>query len=93
MLYTGDFASGSQVTDDDQSGQVNLAALQPGEQVLVESDTLSAVAAGGLSRASYILAGSTPLVLPPLSQGQWHLYSVSPSGTGQVTLAWRSAWV
>ena len=80
MLYTGDFASGSQVTDDDQSGAVNLAALQPGEQVLVESDTLSAVAAGGLSRASYILAGSTPLVLPPLSQGQWHLYSVSPSG-------------
>ncbi len=93
LLYTGDLNSGSQVTDDDQSGQVNLGILQPSEQVLVESDTLSAVAGGSLSRASYILPGSQPLVIQPQTQTMWHLYATSPSGAGFVTLAWRSAWV
>jgi len=93
LLYTGDLGAGSQVTDDDQSGQINLAALQPGEQVLVESDTLSAVAGGSLSRASYIQAGSRPLVIAPQTSTMWHLYATSQSGAGYVQLAWRSAWV
>ncbi len=59
-------------------------------QILVSTATLTAEAAGGVSRASYILPGSRPLFVPPLEVTRWFLRS---AGYGSVTLVWRSAWV
>jgi hypothetical protein len=87
-LYGGDLAA-SQMSDD-QGGIINLAAIATGQQILVYTATLAAVAAGGLSRASYIQPGSVPMVVNAGSTARWHLYG---AGYGQVTLAWRSAWV
>jgi hypothetical protein len=87
-LYGGDLDQ-SQLSDD-QGGIINLAPIDTGQQILVYTATLAAVAAGGLSRASYVLAGSVPMVINAQSSARWHLYG---AGYGQVTLAWRSAWV
>jgi hypothetical protein len=87
-LYQGDLAQ-SQLSDD-QGGVINLAAITAGQQILVYTATLAAVTSGGLSRASYVLAGSVPMVLAAESTARWHLYG---AGLGSVTLAWRSAWV
>jgi len=89
LLYEGDLTQ-STVTDDEGSGQLVVASLAAGLQVLLASDTLVAQAAGGLSRASSVLPGSVPLLVAPQSTTRWHLYA---SGGGQVTLSWRGAWV
>jgi hypothetical protein len=89
LLYDGDLAA-PEVTDD-YGGHITLVDLAAGEQVQVRSDTLVAVAPGGVSRASYVKPGSTPMLLPPATTSRWHLYT-STSGAGVITLAWRSAW-
>lgn len=89
LLYLGDLAQ-STITDDDGSGTLVVASLAPGMDMLLASDSLLASAEGGVSRAAYVLPGSTPLVLAPQSSTRWHLYS---SGGGQVTLSWREAWI
>ena len=70
---------------------VNLpSGLDAGVTILVSTATLTAEAPGGLSRASYILPGSRPMLLPPASSGRWYLRG---TGRGSVSLGWRSAWV
>jgi hypothetical protein len=87
-LYQGDLSE-SRLTDG-EGGIIRLAALQPGMQVRVSTATLSAEAAGGLSRASFVLPGSRPMTVPAWSTARWHLYA---AGGGSVILAWRSAWI
>jgi hypothetical protein len=87
LTYSGDLASPE--VSDDAGNQINLSDIGAGMTILVESDTLSAVGPGGLSRASYVQAGSVPMVVPAQSEVTWHLYA---SGGGFVTLQWRSAW-
>jgi hypothetical protein len=73
----------------DGTTMVHVAPLLVGEQLLIATDTLTAMAPGGASRASYIMAGSAPLLIPPASQVTWQLLG---SGLGTVTLQWRAAW-
>jgi hypothetical protein len=87
LLFDGDLASPE--ISDDAGSQISLSDIAAGMEILVESDTLSAVAAGGVSRASYVLPGSVPMVIPAQSSATWHLYA---TGAGFVTLQWRSAW-
>jgi len=73
------------------SDGVNTIALKTignGEVVTVISDTLLAYAPGGATRASYVQAGSVPMLLGTGST-TWSLYS---SGTGSVALTWSGAW-
>jgi hypothetical protein len=86
-LYTGDLSE-SRLTA--EGGLIRLAPLAAGMEIRVATATLQAEAAGGLSRASYILPGSVPLVIPPAATARWFLYA---AGRGTVQLAWRSAWV
>jgi len=86
ITYTGDLAE-SRLTDGINT--VHLAPLAAGQQILVNSETLNAVAPGGASRASYLMAGSTPLVIPAESTVQWSLYG---TGGGHVTLTWRGVY-
>jgi hypothetical protein len=87
-LYDGDL---TQSTLTDEGGNaIKVAALAAGMEILIATDTLSAVAAGGLSRASYVLPGSVPMLLPAQAVAMWHLFG---TGLGQISLAWRSAWV
>lgn len=72
------------------NGIIRLAALDEGMEVLVHTATLAAEAAGGVSRASYLLPGCRPMAVPPATMQRWYLRS---AGQGSVTLAWRSAWV
>jgi hypothetical protein len=88
-LYAGDLAE-SLLTDNGQSGIIRVARVEAGMEILVSTATLTAEAAGGVSRASYILPGSRPLFVPPLDTSRWFLRS---TGYGSVTLVWRSAWV
>ena len=69
---------------------IRVAPIDAGVLILVSTATLIAEAPGGLSRASYILPGSRPLVVAPASSSRWALRS---TGAGSITLAWRSAWV
>ena len=71
-------------------GLVRLAALDAGMMIRVETSTLRAEAAGGLSRASSILPGSRPMSVPAFGSARWSLFAV---GSGTVQLAWRSAFV
>jgi hypothetical protein len=87
LLFTGDLASPE--ISDDGGNQINLSDIGAGMTILLESDTLAAVGPGGLSRASYVQAGSLPMVIPAQSSATWHLYA---SGSGYVTIQWRSAW-
>ena len=87
-LYEGEMTES--LMTDGRSGQVRLAPLGLGEQILVSTATLTAEAPGGLSRASYILPGSRPMSLPPGTASRWYLRA---AGRGSVTLGWRSAWV
>lgn len=88
-LYTGDLSQ-SQLTDE-SSGLIVLDVLQPGIEVQLDTSTLTATDAGGtLSRASYVLPPSVPMLLAPGGTARWHLYA---TGAGSVALAWRSAWV
>jgi hypothetical protein len=43
----------------------------------------------GASRQSYVMAGTTPLVVLPFSDTVWSLYG---TGAGYVTLAYRESW-
>lgn len=87
-LYEGELSES--LMTDGHGGQIRLAPLDLGVQLLVSTATLTAEAPGGLSRASYILPGSRPMVLPANSSGRWYLRA---AGRGSVTLGWRSAWV
>ncbi len=74
----------------DQAGNtITLADVGAGMRLVVETDNLSAWTEGGATRAYYVQPGSVPLLIPPQSSVRWYLYS---AGSGQVTLAWRSAW-
>jgi hypothetical protein len=85
-LYTGPLASGLRLTDG--TNTIFMAALGPAEQVFVQCDRLIAAAPGGASRASYLLAGSAPMSVPP-GGAQWSLIG---SGSGTVQLQWQAAW-
>jgi hypothetical protein len=87
-LYTGDLGP-SQLVDNATGNTIYLAAIQSGAQITLDTETLTAWAAGGASRASYILPGSVPLLIPPLSSASWSLYA---TGSGSVTLSWKPAW-
>jgi hypothetical protein len=87
-LYEGPLSE-SAITDN-RSGIIRIAALDAGMQILVSTASLVAEAAGGLSRASYILPGSRPMMIPPASSSRWFLRS---AGQGSIALAWRSTWV
>jgi hypothetical protein len=85
-LYEGDL---TQTTlTDDAGGIIIMAPLVSGMSITVSTATLGAETVGGLGRASFILPGSRPMMLPP-GTSRWHLYG---AGYGRVTLAWRSAW-
>ena len=86
ITYTGDIAE-SRLTDGINT--IHLAPLSAGQQVIVNSETLNAVAPGGASRAAYLMAGSTPLLIPPESNVQWSLYG---TGGGHVGLTWRGVY-
>jgi hypothetical protein len=86
VTYSGPFNSGSQLTDGTSS--IYLGALLAGETVTVETETLTAYAPGGATRASYILAGSQPMMIPA-GGTTWHLYA---TGSGSVEINWRGAF-
>jgi hypothetical protein len=86
-LFAGDLVTPE--LRDDAGNTINLATLDAGIEIVVATDDLTAYAAGGVSRASYILPGSRPMLIPALASARWSLYS---QGSGSVTLAWRSAW-
>lgn len=87
-LYQGDLDSPT-ITDDTGSALL-VDDLAAGMEIQVDTGTLTAIAAGGLSRASYVLPGSVPLLVPAATTTSWHL---ATTGAGQVILSWRSAWV
>jgi hypothetical protein len=87
ITYNGPLAA-SQITDG--TNTIFMQALVAGEQVTVNSETLAATAPGGATRASYIGAGSQPLLVPP-GGTTWSL--IAPSSAGSVQLAWQGAWV
>ena len=72
-----------------RNGIIRLAQLEDQMEILVNSGTLTAEAAAGMSRASYILPGSRPMLIPARTAQRWSLRAV---GQGSVSLAWRSAW-
>lgn len=86
LTFTGPLGSTPQVTDGVSS--ILLQNLGAGEVVYVQSDTLAAWAPGGATRASYILQGSSPMLVPT-GTTVWSLYA---TGTGNVALTWQSAW-
>jgi hypothetical protein len=88
VLYTGDLSAS--VLTDESGGVINVDVLQPGSQLALDTSTLTAQAAGGLSRASFILPGSVPMLIPPAMTVRWHLHA---TGAGSLVLSWRSAWV
>jgi hypothetical protein len=86
LTFTGPLGSTPQITDGTNS--ISLQNLGAGEVVYVESDTLAAWAPGGATRASYVQQGSAPMLVPT-GTTVWSLYA---TGTGNVALAWQSAW-
>jgi hypothetical protein len=86
ITYTGPLAA-SQLTDG--TSTIFMQALLAGEQVTVNSETLIAMAPGGETRASYLGAGSQPMLVPP-GGATWSLIAVSSAGS--VQLAWQGAW-
>jgi hypothetical protein len=86
-LYAGPLAES--VLTAGAGGLIRIAPIDDGMQLLVSTATLIAEAEGGVSRASYILPGSRPMLVEPRSSARWFLRSV---GRGTVTLAWRSTW-
>lgn len=83
--YLGDLAQSTLTAD----ASIFLAPIDTGAQINLATATLVAEAPGGAPRASYVLPGSRPLVIPKRSTARWHLYS---QGSGSVILSWRSAW-
>jgi hypothetical protein len=86
VVYTGDLSE-SRLTDGINT--IHLAALSAGQQITVNSETLTAYAPGGATRAGYLMAGTTPLLVPAGSSVQWSLYG---TGGGHVTLTWQSVY-
>jgi hypothetical protein len=86
--YSGDL-SASRLVDNATGNTIYLAAVPAGTSISLDTSTLSAWAGAGTSRASYVLPGSVPLLVPPLGSASWSLYA---TGSGSVTLTWRSAW-
>jgi hypothetical protein len=84
--YTGDLSE-SRLTDG--ATTVHLAPLGAAQQITVNTETLTATAPGGVSRASYLMAGSAPLVIAPYATVTWSLYG---TGGGHVALSWRGVW-
>jgi hypothetical protein len=89
-LYQGDLASPE--LSDDAGSAIYLSDVGAGMEIQVDTARLQAIAAGGLSRASYIQPNSVPMLIPAQSQIGWHLGATSASGSGQVIVAWRPAW-
>jgi hypothetical protein len=86
-LYEGQLTQSALLGGPDRI--LHVAALDDRMEILVDCSTLTAEAAGGVSRASYILPGSRPMLVPAGSTARWYLRA---SGPGKVTLAWRSTW-
>jgi len=86
VTYNGDLGE-SRLTDGLTT--IHVAALAAGQQIVVNSETLAAVAPGGTSRASYLMAGTAPLLIPAQSTVQWSLYG---TGAGHVDLQWRGVY-
>jgi hypothetical protein len=86
VTYYGDLSE-SRLTDG--LGTIHLAPLAAGQEIVVNSETLAAAAPGGASRASYLMAGTAPLLIPAESDVQWSLYG---TGGGHVTLTWRGVY-
>jgi hypothetical protein len=74
----------------DGTAYIVMAAIPDGVTIYVDTETLATTAPGGYSRASFLLAGSSAMLVPARSSRPWSLYV--PSGTGSVTLEWRDAW-
>jgi hypothetical protein len=87
-LYTGPLSQ-SRLEDSATGRVINVAELEDGMSIIVDTSTLGAWAEGGATRASYILAGSQPLLVPAAASAVWTLYA---TGAGSVDLAWRPAW-
>ena len=87
-LYEGDLIESRLVAD--AGRMIRLAPVAPEMQILLATATLTASAVGGLSRASFVMPGSRPLTIAAASSARWSLFS---AGFGNVTLAWRSAWL
>ena len=85
LQYNGPLAA-SQLTDGFTS--INMQALLAGEVVYVNSATLLATAPGGATRASYLQAGTAPILVPS-GGATWHLYA---TGTGSLELDWAGAY-
>lgn len=73
----------------DGHNTIHLAPVADGVQILVSTATLTAQAPGGAPRGSYLLPGSSPLLVPPETTVAWRL---AGTGTGTVTLWWRSTY-
>ncbi len=88
LAVTGDLSS-SRLVDNATGNAILIAAVPAGAVIYVDTESLTAWAPGGASRASYILPGSVPLLVPPMTTANWSLYA---TGGGTVDLFWRSAW-
>lgn len=86
ITYNGDLSE-SRLSDG--TNTIHLTPVGAGVTIYVESETLNATAPGGATRASYLKAGSVPMLLPPNAETSWSLYG---TGGGTVTLLWRGAW-
>jgi hypothetical protein len=86
--YLGDLGA-SRLVDDSTGNTIYLAPVAIGATVTLDTETLTASAPGGASRASLVLPGSVPLLVPPLSSASWSLYA---TGSGSVSLTWSPAW-
>ena len=86
VTYNGDLSE-SRLTDG--LATIHLAPVAAGQQITVNTETLAAVAPGGVSRQSYLMAGTAPLLIPAESTVQWSLYG---TGAGSVTLSWRGVY-
>jgi hypothetical protein len=86
LSYFGDLSE-SRLTDGVST--LHLAAIGAGQQINVNSETLVAATPSGASRQSYVMAGTTPLVVLPFSDTVWSLYG---TGAGYLTLAYRESW-
>lgn len=73
----------STADDLSQNNGIVMAALDDGQQVTVQLGTMTSAS------PAMIGAGSVPMILPP-GQTTWTLVG---TGTGNVTLTWRPAWV
>jgi hypothetical protein len=88
ILYTGDLSE-TRLQPQGYEGLIRVAPLLAGEQILIDSSSLAAIARGGATRANYVLPGSVPLLIPPRSSVRWSLYG---TGYGSVQLRWRDTY-